>query len=386
MLDSCLPPPPTVPPPPPPQQEEENEQGEKYSVLSESQLNVLSYNLSEIADRISPTKYDPGTEIDGTYLETLMDDDVGSSPDAILPSNDEQPTRFKTPYSRQRRGSKTFVSKQKSFTRRRSRVHHDSQQELNNNGEISFDASNVLSFPAGNSEVFKQDSESDSGYSSSMSASISLSEEVEPSKRPSVENGSGTDIEADDFTSSGEECVKKSSVGSTVTNDSVVGELSHQNAGNVEERLDTSIHGVSSRVSELSLNGNWCSETDVQRDAVPNGLDELSPSFKLSHKNSTTVDENTKGVSDNLTTKSAFHSQKASLDDTNLPSKNGKRPGLLRRRTTVVSFRPPKQMTVQEGESDIVEMDEAGFLQMLTDLKSFKTQLLKLKRELQEVH
>ncbi|KAJ7333611.1 hypothetical protein OS493_017154 [Desmophyllum pertusum] len=41
-------------------------------------------------------------------------------------------------------------------------------------------------------------------------------------------------------------------------------------------------------------------------------------------------------------------------------------------------------MTVQEGESDIVEMDEVGFLQMLTDLKSLKTQLLKLKRELQE--
>ena len=36
-------------------------------------------------------------------------------------------------------------------------------------------------------------------------------------------------------------------------------------------------------------------------------------------------------------------------------------------------------------ESDIVEMDEAGFLQMLTDLKTFKTLLLKLKRELQEV-
>ena len=50
-----------------------------------------------------------------------------------------------------------------------------------------------------------------------------------------------------------------------------------------------------------------------------------------------------------------------------------------------MSFRPPKQVTVQEGESSIVEMDEAGFLQLLTDFKSLKTQLLKLKRELQEV-
>ena len=58
---------------------------------------------------------------------------------------------------------------------------------------------------------------------------------------------------------------------------------------------------------------------------------------------------------------------------------------LQRRRTTAMSFRPPKQVTVQEGESGIVEMDEAGFLQLLTDFKSLKTQLLKLKRELQEV-
>ena len=42
-------------------------------------------------------------------------------------------------------------------------------------------------------------------------------------------------------------------------------------------------------------------------------------------------------------------------------------------------------MAAQEGEGDIVEMDEVGFMQLLTDIKSLKTQLLKLKRELQEV-
>ena len=325
--------------------------------------------------------------MDEESLESLLNEDVGSSSETIDISNNEQPVRFKTPYSRQRKDSKTFVSKQKSFTRKRSHARRDARQEPNNNGEISFDASNVLSFPGGNIEGFKQDNESDSGYSSSMSASISLSEEIEASKRLSLENGSSTDIECDDLTTSRDEHVGKSSVESPGRSESTVGASLHQNTTNIEDRLDSLIHGVSSGIGDLSLNSELPSETDVnsQRVSKSNGSDEPSTSFKLSHDNSPALPGSSQGVSDGFA-KSPFCLPKVPSDASELPKgKTGKRPGLVRRRTTLVSFRPPKQMTVQEGESDIVEMDEAGFVQMLTDLKSFKTLLLKLKRELQEV-
>lgn len=326
-------------------------------------------------------------EIDEESLESLLDENVGSPSETIVISNNEQPVRFKTPYSRQCKDSKTYVSKQKSFTRKRSHVHRDACQEPNNNGEISFDVSNVLSFPGGNIEGFKQDNESDSGYSSSMSASISLSEEIEASKRLSFENGSSTDVEGDDLTYSRDDDVGKSSVESPGRSESTVGASLYQNTSNIEDRLDSLIHGVSSGIGDLSLNSELGSEMDVnsQRVSMSNGSDEPSTSFKLSHESSPALQGSSQGVSDGFA-KSPFRLPKAPLDVSELPkSKTGKRPGLVRRRTTLMSFRPPKQMTVQEGESDIVEMDEAGFLQMLTDLKSFKTQLLKLKRELQEV-
>ena len=376
---------PTSPPPPLPQ--EDNTKEEKYSVLSESQLNVLSHNLSEIADKISPSKYDLMEEIDEESLESLLDENVGSSSETLVISNNEPPVRFKTPYTRQRKDSKTYVSKQKSFTRKRSHVNRNAHQEPNNNGEISFDTSNVLSFPGGNIDGFKQDNESDSGYSSSMSASFSLCEEIEASKRLSLDNSSSTDIEGDDLANSRNDHVGKGSVENPGMSKSTVGVSSYQNTSNIDNRLDSLIHGVSSGIVDLSLNSELPSETDVnsQRVSLSNGSDEPSTSFKLSHKSSPALQGSTKGVYDSFA-KSPFHLPKAPSDVSELPKgKTGKRPGLVRRRTTLVSFRPPKQMTVQEGESDIVEMDEAGFLQMLTDLKSFKTQLLKLKRELQEV-
>lgn len=323
--------------------------------------------------------------------ETLKEDSLGQSSQATF-SNSEQP-RFKTPYSRRRRDSKSYVSKQKSFTRKRSQGHYNSQQEMNNNEEISVDATNVISL-TNNPEAFKQlDSESDSGYSSSMSTSISLSEEIEASKRLSLENGSITDIDTDDLAIGGGELVRKNSLEKSVTNENPTHPaLLHRNSSNLGERLDSLIHGVSSGIDELNLNGEFAAEMEVpSQGGVSNSLlDEPSASFKLSIDDSQGKDQpkvRSKEPSDSLT-KPPFplRKDKVSSDDTDLPrTKTGRRPGILRRRTTLVSFRPPKQMTVQEGESDIVEMDEVGFMQLLTDIKSLKTQLLKLKRELQEV-
>lgn len=319
-------------------------------------------------------------EMDCDSLETLMDDNIGQSPQATF-SNTEQ-ARFKTPYARRRKDSKSYVSKQKSFTRKKSQGHHNSHQETNNNDEISVDASNVLSL--GNPEAFKHDSESDSGYSSSMSTSISLSDEIEVSKRLS----SSTDIDTDELTIGGGDLVRRNSVDKAVVNESSANTLVHQNSSFLEERLDSLIHGMSAEINNLNLNGGFGGEKDAHSEG---GGNEPSPSFKLSFVKTQEKDESkekSKELSDALA-KPPFplRKNKVSSDDTALQrtKSTGKRPGLVRRRTTLVSFRPPKQMTVQEGESDIVEMDEVGFLQMLTDLKSLKTQLLKLKRELQEV-
>ena len=324
-------------------------------------------------------------------LETLTDDTLGlQSSQAAAFSNSEQ-TRFKTPYSRRRRDSKSYVSKQKSFTRKRSQGHYSSQQEMNNNDEISVDATNIISLT--NPETFKQlDSESDSGYSSSMSTSISLSEEIEASKRLSLENGSITDIDTDDLVMGGDDhlmrrnCVEKS----VVSKDSTP-PLLHRNSSDLGERLDSLIHGVSSGIDKLNLNGSFTAEKeDPSHGGVSNSLKEPLETFKSSLSDNQVKDQlkdKSKELSDSLA-KPPFplRKDKVSSDDSVLPrTKTGKRPGILRRRTTLVSFRPPKQMTVQEGESDVVEMDEVGFMQMLTDVKSLKTQLLKLKRELQEV-
>ena len=367
-------------------QQDNNFKAGKHVDLSESQLNLLSYNLSEIADRISPSRYDQMIETDFESSETLMDNNLGQSSEATY-SNSEQ-SRFKTPYSRRRRDSKSYVSKQKSFTRRRSQSHNSSQQEMNNNEEIAADATNVISLA--NPEAFKQlDSESDSGYSSSMSTSISLSEEIEASKRLSLENGSITDIDTDDLAIGGDDPTRKNSVEKSVTNENSTHPLLHRNSSNLGERLDSLIHGVSSGIDELNLNGTAGMDVSSQG-GVSNSLDEPSASFKLSFIDNQGKDEpkeKSKEPSDSLAKPPVpLQKYKVSSDDTALPrTKSGRRPGILRRRTTLVSFRPPKQMTVQEGESDIVEMDEVGFLQLLTDIKSLKTQLLKLKRELQEV-
>lgn len=381
---NSLPPPPTTPPPPPPPLAEatNSSKEENYLVLSESQLNVLSLNLSEIADKVSPTKYDPVIEIDEETLEVFIGENIENSSETFV-SSSEQSMRFKTPYSRQRRDSKSYVSKQKSFTRRRSGSgRHGSYQELNNSGDVSHDVNNVLNFSAGNFEAFKLDSESDSGYSSSMSTSVSLGEEIDAAKKLST----STDIDADDLTFVGDDRGGKSSASNLVMSEYTSGSLEHQNTGNVEGQVDSLINGVSSEIGNLDLTKQVREETVVYREGpnLSNGLEEPSTSFILSHNENVTP---TFHEQENGVEKSSFDFQKDPLDGSAPPSrtKTGKRPMLQRRRTTAMSFRPPKQVTVQEGESGIVEMDEAGFLQLLTDFKSLKTQLLKLKRELQEV-
>jgi len=328
------------------------------------------------------------TETDYEPKETLMDENKGQSLQATF-SNTEQ-SRVRTPYTRPRRGSKSYTSKQKSFTRRGSQGHHfySSRQEMTKNEDISVDTNNILALS--NQEAFKHDSESDSGYSSSMSASISLSEEIEASKRLSTENGSVTDVDTDDLSTGGDDIARKNSVDKTI-NENSTRPMLHQNSSNLEERLDSLIHGVSSGIDELNLNVELTTRKEPPSlEGLSKSLDESLASFKLPFPDDQGKDqtkEKSKEPSDNLA-KPPFpvQNKKMSSDDSVLPrTKTGRRPGVLRRRTTLVSFRPPKQMTVQEGDSDIVEMDEVGFLQMLTDIRSLKTQLLKLKRELQEV-
>ncbi|XP_022802740.1 myosin-2 heavy chain, non muscle-like isoform X2 [Stylophora pistillata] len=370
----------------PPQKGGANE--EKHVDLSESQLNFLSHNLSEIADKVSPSKYDEMNEVDLDSLEILTEETLKQSSQVEFPSNEQ--TRFKTPYSRRSRENKSYVSKQKSFTRKRTQGYHSSHQEMNNNGEISLDTSNVLIL--GNAqETFKHDSESESGYSSSMSTSISLSDENEAFKRLSSGNGSGTDFDADELTVTEDaDRTRKNSVDKEVRNERPTPPLEHRDSSYLQERLDSLIQGVSTGMGDVSLAEVLLTKSDVNSHGdVSNVLEEPSPSFKL------TFTKNQEGDQSKTESKERSNSAakppfpllkgKVSSDDSAIPrSKGGKRPGLVRRRTTLVSFRPPKQMAAQEGEGDIVEMDEVGFMQLFTDIKSLKTQLLKLKRELQE--
>lgn len=362
---------------------------EKHTDLSESQLNFLSHNLSEIADKISPSKYDEMNEIDVESLEILKEETLRQSSQAEFPSNEQ--TRYKTPYSRRSKDNKSYVSKQKSFTRKRTQGYHNSHQEVNNNGEVSLDASNVLTL--GNAaETFKHDSESDSGYSSSMSTSISLSDESEASKRLSSGNGSATDIDGDEFAVTEDaDRTRKNSLDKEMRNERPAPPLEHRDSSDLQERLDSLIQGVSTGMDDLTLDGGQLTKSDVHSHGDrSNILEEPLPNFIINFTKTQEDDQSKTESKEHLNTvvKPPFPllKGKVSSDDSALPrSKAGKRPGLVRRRTTLVSFRPPKQMAAQEGEGDIVEMDEVGFMQLLTDIKSLKTQLLKLKRELQEV-
>ena len=328
------------------------------------------------------------TEMDLDSLEILKDDTLRQSSQVDYSSN-EQP-RFKTPYSRRSRDSKSYVSKQKSFTRKRTQ--DNTHQEMNNNGEISLDATNILSLGNTTDQTFKHDSESDSGYSSSMSTSISLSDETEASKKISLGNGSSTDVDADELAVTEDaDLTRKNSIDKEVTNERSAPPLLHKDSSDLKERLDSLIHGVSAGMDDLNLNNELLTKNDVHsHGGVSNGSDEASASFKITFTKNQDADQpskESKEHSDNVA-KPPFllRKDKVSSDDSALPrTKPGKRPGIMRRRTTLVSFRPPKQVAVQERECDIVEMDEVGFMQMLTDIKSLKTQLLKLKRELQEV-
>ena len=385
------------------------------SSLTASQFNILSHNLSELADRISPAKcehdptfFAPQTEVgDGNFK--LRDDNLANKhanmeerPRAFSDSTSKEwdscSSHSKLPYSR--KGSykmKNYVSKQKSFLRKQT----VSDQRETFSGFESSSQETESDFSQ------KHDSE-DSGYSSSRSTF-------------SREKKSGEHDELCDKESNAAAKTVSSGKDKMVTHGDNSDAALSRTISDVEKRLNSLILGKNHSVGDGKFDKKECEDsanaskesdrsgdctserpcTNSEAKAVSESR-QINPG-EFSGADSKTIVEvrntpagiynNNKGDADADVDqglgKSPFHLQKgriimSSVDDSAV-AKGRPRPNLVRRRTTLLSFRRPRQMAAQEGETDTLEIDEATYTQCFGDIKNLKTMLLKLKRELQEV-
>lgn len=393
---------------------------EKHLNLSEAQLNALSYSLSELADKISPSKTD---YFDDEELETKQKSETvgadrrNSLSRGKIPGDVGSAPHSKSPYSRKNETeTKPYLSKQKSFNKNKPLV---TSKELNLSDDDKARSSDMQTEESESIEkeeiMFKAASPShqesiESGYNSSWSAS-SLSEDFKNFKRSSTDVDTDVDVDLKDLN---EETLKDG----TNTDEQQKNETS---AAEYEKALQQKISDVEKRINSLILGGNSIdSETNETEDnsdkqssepqesedkntsqngegilkdekveILTNGFQDESHASKTDLNQNNRISEKSKSLDRELSHKSPFHIRKvrkSSLDESSVNPKP-KRPGLVRRRTTLVTFRAPRQAFAfnEVDDSGVLEIDEAGFVQCLTDVRAVKTMLLKLKRELQEV-
>ncbi|XP_031556992.1 protein MLP1 homolog isoform X2 [Actinia tenebrosa] len=395
---------------------------EKHLNLSETQLNVLSYSLSELADKISPSKTDyfDDEEWDTKQkLETVVTERRNSLGRSKMAGDDiVSVPHSKSPYSRKVQAeTKPYLSKQKSFNKKKPLVTSNElnlsdddktrSSEIQTDKKDSIDKEELMSKAASPSHQESMES----GYNSSWSTS-SLSEDFKTSK-------CSTDTDADvDLRDLNDQTLKDGT-------DDVDEQLKNEtSAAHYEKALQKKISDVEKRINSLILGGNPidldtsgaednsdknssqsqelvdktisnnCAEDlkDEKDETLTNGFQEESHELKDFNQNVRIEKSKTLGrsrdVDQEISQKSPFHMlkvRKASLDESRVDPKP-KRPGLVRRRTTLVTFRAPRHASAfnEVDDSGVLEIDEAGFVQCLTDVRAMKTMLLKLKRELQE--
>ena len=336
--------------------------------LTETQLNALSYSLSELAEKISPTKNEFVDEVEWE-LKTAAEGlgiDRSSSLSRQRGCLEQPNTRTKTPYTKTRKnGIKHPLSKQKSFTKGKQLLSAPNENEGNENSQSV-------------NRVSHQESV-ESGYNSSWSSN-SFNED---------KNNADTDIEEE-------------SVFSDSNTDTYDAQAIETKISDVEKRINSLILGR--RASELGTTEVKPSSKENSHENVDKPLENkesMDTSSKTTQNEGAGVipgehnegDEKSPGSSaksENELKKSPFQVhkvRKTSLDDITTSAQKPTRPGLVRRRTTLVTFRAPRKTSAfsEVDDSGVLEIDEAGFVQCLTDVRSMKTMLLKLKRELQEV-
>jgi hypothetical protein len=393
--------------------------------LSEVQLNALSFSLSELADKISPSKNDYLGEDKWETSQrsaNVVADRSNSLGRGKSPGDVNGGPHSKSPYSRKTQSEPKTLSRQKSFNKNRPAT----SKELIPTNEAG-SSTNKMEADGKPMEkevlMFKTASPShqesiESGYNSSWSTS-SISEDFKNGKH-------STDVDTDidmDLKDLSDETLKSETNADEQLNTedkSVDYERALQEKiSDVEKRINSLILGrrnsIDLGINEAENSSNVKSEETLEEtdditsasthneivkdtsEALTNGLQdeshekESNPELNQNDteiENSKTLD-NSREDDQEWSRKSPFHIhkvRKSSLDETRETQKP-KRPGLVRRRTTLVTFRPPRQTSAfnEVDDSGVLEIDDTGFVQCLTDVRSMKTMLLKLKRELQEV-
>lgn len=358
--------------------------------LTETQLNALSYSLSELAEKISPTKNEFVDEVEWelkTATEGSGIDRSSSLSRRTEPSN----SRTKTPYTKSsKHGMKHPLSKQKSFNKGKqllsnefndksqfgSRVSHQESVESGYNSSWSSNSFNEDKYNADTDieeESVFSDSNTDKYDAHALETKIS---DVEKRINSLIIGRRASELGKTDAKSPSEEKENASKTESTDSN----------NETTQNEDTDVKLSSEEKQTKTKPLENN---ESESNKDATQNGVAEVTASDE--NKNDIVKSPgNSLANGENELKKSPFQVhkvRKTSLDDITTKAQKPTRPGLVRRRTTLVTFRPPRKTSAfnEVDDSGVLEIDEAGFVQCLTDVRSMKTMLLKLKRELQEV-
>ena len=363
--------------------------------LSESQLNMLSYNLSEIADRISPSHYNS--------TRTFQFDAVAGA-NSVRPrlSSLDRATHshIKPPYLRKNKDTKypfakpkTFKGKTETESFQYQRTEDLPSQCTNTSGEESSIETESENSSSSRSCPPKQTSK-DSGYSSSDTwSSFSLDDSLkldlkDEDNRELREAFADLNVkEKSSAKARDEPQVHPGNVSSERRNSR--GAILTKQISDVQDRLDSLIRGTVDAYRTVDNDGKTPS------DIVP-GQD--SDAIKSNNDVKESVERKTEGrvpVQNTIVNgespeliKSPFQIlrvQKQSMDDLEMGRRRGPQGKVLRRRSTVTTFRPPRTMEARQFEEGVVSMDEVGYMTCMNDIKAVKTMLLKLKRELQEV-
>ncbi|EDO38416.1 predicted protein [Nematostella vectensis] len=352
--------------------------------LSQPQLNALSFNLSELADRISPSMHceleeedwEPRPRAGSWDHPSRHVDDLGNH------------VHSKVPYARMRE-NRSYVSRKKSFTKLRStHVSSSKSQPVDderknaiamtmpgksfkgtNTSDVEKAAEYLVALKVDTSlgsTIVKQSS-LESGYNSSMSiSSISANDDLKD-----ADTEAETDVD-EAFKSEGESATDNASKYASL----------QKKISDVEQRINSLIQGKgNTEIPGKSVQDVKSTDKPTKEGLVNNQIIS-KPDSNLDVNQNKGENENDKDLK-----KSPFQLSKSGKGASDEPgARRGPRPGLVRRRTTLVSFRPPRQSPgfSETSNSEVFEMDEAAFVQYLTDVRAMKTMLLKLKRELQE--
>lgn len=350
--------------------------------LSEFQLNTLSYNLSELADRISPSQYN-STRV--FQFEEAAVEKEGLHRNRLSSFDRAKHSHIKPPYLRKSKDTKLSFAKPKVF---KSKVEAETSQyqpverQQSKPVDTSGEESSVETGGENSSDSSAAKLESkDSGYGSSGTwSSFSLDDNF----KRDLKNGDNQELR-DEFVDLNlrDKCSSRDREGQPLSPGNISaqrknsgGEILNKTISNVQDRLELLIQGKVEKHRSFDSDGTADSTSDNTLRSKDSETDD-----KEAKRQGKIIAKNILVNGKQITNKT----YKQSLDGVVEGSRRGPQGNVLQRRSTVTSFRPPRTMEARQCEEGVVSMDEAGYMTFINDMKYMKTMLLKLKRELQEV-